>query len=51
VTKRSDGPHLGRTGFDDALRLETLVADGQHLVDDEYVGIDVDGNGEASRTY
>ena len=31
----------------DALALEALVADGQHLVDHQDVGVDVDGHGEA----
>ena len=29
-----------------ALALEVLVADGEHLVDDQDVGVDVDGDGE-----
>ena len=58
----ADGAHLvGRVGDQqdgaallleelhpvDALALEALVADGQHLVDDQDVGVDVDGHGEA----
>ena len=30
-----------------ALGLEQLVADGEHLVDEQHVGIEVDGDGEA----
>ena len=29
-----------------ALALERLVADGEHLVDEQQVGVDVDGDGE-----
>ena len=29
-----------------ALRLEQLVADGEHLVDEQHVGVEVDGDGE-----
>ena len=31
----------------EALLLEDLVADGEHLVDQQDVGVDVDGHGEA----
>src|SRR5205807_4791590 len=37
--------HLLNRG--NALRGELLVADGEHLVDQQYVGIDVDGDGES----
>ena len=38
-------PELGE--LVEALVRERLVADGQHLVDQQHVGIDVDGHGEA----
>ena len=48
VGDEHDRPSLGLELLDpaQALGLEQLVADGEHLVDEQHVGVEVDGHGE-----
>jgi hypothetical protein len=51
VTNTIVRPSAGTAHAVEALALERLVADGEHLVDEQDVGVDVDATAKPRRTY